>query len=59
MFAVFGVVSIFLSKSKANYEKLVKNNGEDFANKIVKYLHIGGYILLIVSILLFCLMMVS
>lgn len=50
LFAVFAVFFLILSKSKKNYQKLVENNGEDFANKVNKGLKIGAYILLICSL---------
>ena len=51
---IFGLFSIILSKSKANYNKLVKNNGERFANMVTKSLNAGGCILLVISVILFC-----
>ena len=52
MFIVFGTFSLTLSKSKNNYQKLVENNGEKFAEQVNKYLKISGYLLLICSALL-------
>jgi isoprenylcysteine carboxyl methyltransferase (ICMT) family protein YpbQ len=49
MFTVFAIFSLALSKSKKNYQKLVEDNGQDFANKVNKYLKLGGYLLLICS----------
>ncbi len=51
MFIIFGIFSLSLSKSKKNYQKLVEDNGENFANKINKILKICGYLLLIISVL--------
>ena len=48
-FTLFAIFFIILSKSKKNYKKLVKNNGEKFANKVNKGLTICGYLLLICS----------
>ena len=54
MFFLFGIVSIVLSKNKSNYKNLVNNNGERFADKVTKGLNVGGYVLLAISVLLFC-----
>ena len=51
LFAVFSIFFILLSKSKKNYQKLAENNGEEFANKVNRGLRIGGYSLLICSLL--------
>ena len=51
MFIIFATFSLSLSKSKKNYQKLVENNGEDFAKKVNKFLKIGGYLLLMCSAL--------
>jgi len=53
LFAVFAIFFLILSKSKNNYQKLVQNNGEEFANKVNKGLKIGGYLLLVCSLLYF------
>ena len=53
--AVSGIAILALSKSKKNYQNLVENNGEEFANKSIKILKWGGYALLILAGLLFCL----
>jgi hypothetical protein len=42
MFVFFAIFSVTLSKSKKNYQKLVESNGEDFANRVNKYLKFGG-----------------
>ena len=49
MFIFFAIFSLTLSKSKKNYQKLVEDNGEDFADRVNKYLMLGGYFLLICS----------
>jgi hypothetical protein len=49
MTLVFGILAIFISRSKAHYDRLVLNGGEDFALKINKKTKIGGYFLLIFS----------
>jgi isoprenylcysteine carboxyl methyltransferase (ICMT) family protein YpbQ len=54
IFILFAIFALVLSKSKTNYQKLVENNGEDFANKVNKYLKVGGYLLFICSILWIC-----
>jgi len=48
MFAIFFLV---LSKSKKNYQKLVENNGEKFANQVNKTLKTGSYLLIVCSLL--------
>jgi hypothetical protein len=54
IFAMFGgVVSILLSKSKKNYEKLAEDNGLEFAEKTTRRLKKHGYGLLLLSILYF------
>ena len=50
MFIIFAIFSLILSKSKKNYQKLVENNGEEFANRINKVLKFGGYLLFICSV---------
>jgi len=50
LFIMFAVFSLFLSMSKKNYQKLIKNNGEKFANQIIRYLKICGYLLLICAV---------
>ena len=49
MFIFFAIFSLTLSKSKKNYQKLAENNGKDFANRVNKYLKLGGILLLICS----------
>ena len=51
MFLFFATFSVILSKSKKNYQKLAESNGEDFANRVNKYLKFGGYLLLICSVI--------
>jgi isoprenylcysteine carboxyl methyltransferase (ICMT) family protein YpbQ len=51
IFIIFAIFSLTLSKSKSNYQKLVSNNGEDFANRINKILKIGGYLLFLCAII--------
>ena len=46
---LFAVFFIILSKSKKNFQKLVENNGEKFANKVNNGLKICGYLLLVCS----------
>jgi hypothetical protein len=48
-FILFAVIFIVFSKSRSNYQKLVNNYGEDFANKVNKNLKVCGYLLLICS----------
>jgi isoprenylcysteine carboxyl methyltransferase (ICMT) family protein YpbQ len=50
-FLIFAAFFLCLSKSQKNYQKLVKNNGEEFANKVNKYLKLGGYLLLLCSVI--------
>jgi hypothetical protein len=49
-FIVFSIFFLTLSISKNNYQKLVKSNGEKFANQINKCLKVGGSLLLICSL---------
>lgn len=49
-FTLFAIFFLILSKSKKNYQKLVENNGEKFANKVNKSLKICGYLLLVCSL---------
>ena len=54
IFAMFGgVVSILLSRSKKNYDKLVEGNGIEVAEKTTKKLKKHGYGILLLSILYF------
>ena len=50
-FIMFAIFFLVLSKSKKNYQKLVENNGEKFANQVNKTLKTGGYLLLVCSLL--------
>ncbi len=50
-FTMFAIFFLVLSKSKKNYQKLVENNGEKFANQVNKILKTGGYLLLACSLL--------
>jgi len=50
-FTMFAIFFLVLSKSKKNYQKLVENNGEKFANQVNKTLKTGGYLLLVCSLL--------
>ncbi len=59
MFAFFAIFFLILSKSKKNYQKLVENNGEKFANKVNRGLRIGGYLLLVCSLLYFAINILS
>ena len=54
-FILIGTFSLFLSKSKKNYQKLVESNGEKFAGQVNKGLKVCGYLLLICSIVWFLL----
>lgn len=49
-FTLFAIFFLILSKSKNNYQKLVENNGEKFANRVNKGLKICGYLLLVFSL---------
>jgi hypothetical protein len=49
-FILFATFFLYLSKSKTNYKKLVKSNGEKFAIRVNKGLKVCGYLLLICSI---------
>lgn len=49
-FTLFALFFLILSKSKKNYQKLVENNGEKFANRVNKGLKICGYLLLVFSL---------
>jgi len=56
----FGILSILLSKSKANYQKLVENGGEEHAKKTTYILNIGGFLLFIVAgLCLVCMMVIK
>jgi hypothetical protein len=48
--AFFAIFFLFLSINKKNYQKLVENNDEKFADKINNGLKICGYLLLICSL---------
>jgi flagellar biosynthesis/type III secretory pathway M-ring protein FliF/YscJ len=48
-FIIFAIFFLILSKSKKNYQKLVENNDEKFANQVNKTLKIGGALLLACS----------
>ena len=50
-FIMFAIFFLILSKSKKNYQKLVENNGEKFANQVNKTLKTGGYLLIVCSLL--------
>jgi len=49
-FILFAIFFLTLSKSKKNYQKLVQNTDEQFANKANKGLTICGYLLLLCSL---------
>ncbi len=49
LFILFAIFFIVMSKSQRNYEKLVENNGEKFANQVTKYGRVCGYLLLVCS----------
>jgi len=48
---IFAIFFLTLSKSETNYKKLVDNNGEKFAKQVNKGLMVGGYLLLICSLI--------
>ena len=50
LFILFAIFFLTLSISKKNYQKLVENNGEKFANYVNKGLKVGGCLLLICSL---------
>ena len=50
-FTMFAIFFLVLSKSKKNYQKLVENNGEKFANQVNKTLKTGSYLLIVCSLL--------
>jgi hypothetical protein len=52
LFALFGVYFLILANSKKYYQKLVKNSDEKYADRNIKNLKIGGFILLVISLLL-------
>lgn len=58
-FAFFAIFFLILSKSKKNYQKLVENNGQEFANKVKRGLKNGGYFLLVCSFLYFVINILS
>jgi hypothetical protein len=49
-FALFSIFFLILSNNKKNYQKLVENGGEKFANNVNKGLKICGYLLLVCSL---------
>ena len=49
LFVVFGAHLLALSFSKSTYQKLQKDNGEKFANKVTKVLRICGCLFILVS----------
>lgn len=46
-----GIFSLSFARNKKNNKMLVEKHGEEFANKIKKYLNICGYIELICAVL--------
>ena len=52
LFALFGFYFLILSNSKKNYQSLVENKDEKYADRNIKVLKIGGFILLVFSLLL-------
>jgi isoprenylcysteine carboxyl methyltransferase (ICMT) family protein YpbQ len=50
---LFAILSILLSKSKKNYQRLIENGGEIFAAKVTKCLRVGGILYLAFSIVWF------
>jgi hypothetical protein len=49
--ALFATFFLILSNSKKNYQKLVKNNDEKFADNVNRVLKICGYLLLVSSLI--------
>ena len=52
LFALFGFYFLILSNSKKNYQSLVENTDKKYADRNIKVLKIGGFILLVFSLLL-------
>ena len=52
LFALFGFYFLNLSNSKKNYQSLVENTDKKYADRNIKVLKIGGFILLVFSLLL-------
>ena len=52
LFALFGFYFLILSNSKKNYQSLVENTDKKYADRNIKALKIGGFILLVLSLLL-------
>ena len=52
LFALFGFYFLILSNSKKNYQSLVENNDKKYADRNIKVLKVGGFILLVFSLLL-------
>jgi hypothetical protein len=52
LFALFGVYFLILSNSKKNHQRFVENNDEKYADRNTKVLKIGGFLLLVFSLLL-------
>ncbi len=53
LFILIAIFFLTLSISKSNYQKLVENNGEKFANYVNRGLRVCGYLLLVCSIFWF------
>ena len=52
LFTLFGFYFLNLSNSKKNYQSLVENTDKKYADRNIKVLKIGGFILLVFSLLL-------
>jgi hypothetical protein len=52
LFALFGFYFLILSNSKKYYQSLVENPDKKYADRNIKNLKIGGFILLVISLLL-------
>ena len=52
LLALFGFYFLILSNSKKNYQSLVENTDKKYADRNIKVLKIGGFILLVFSLLL-------
>ena len=52
LFALFGFYFLILSNSNKGYQRLVENNDEKYADRNIKVIKIGGFLLLVCSLLL-------
>jgi len=53
IFALAGIILILISKNEKRYEKLAKENNEQFAKQNIKILQRSGYMLLCLAALSF------